>query len=97
MPLVSSGTFCATNVENNGESAITAKPHTKRNPNKRQTELPDNTRGESRQQIPDINKAIAATFFAPNTCESNPLTTQAILPNPIIRNDKKEIFNSTSE
>ena len=91
VPLVLSGAFCATSVENKGESAITTHPQKKRKQSKPATGAFTNISGESKQQEPDKNKQIDAIFFAPNNCERNPLNTQAILPPPIIRKDNNGI------
>ncbi len=92
VPLVASGAFCAINVENNGESAITNHPQTKRNTSKRGAELLNKISGENKQHIPDKNNEMDAIFFAPKLCESSPLNTQAMLPHPMIKKDKNGIF-----
>ena len=95
-PLVSFEAFCATSVENNGESAITTRPQKKRNPTNDEGELSNRNRGEQIQQKQDKNNEMDAILFAPKYCESNPLKTQAIPPHPMIRNDKRGIFNAIS-
>ena len=45
----SSGAFCATNVENKGESAITASPQKKRKIRKATEEWPDRKKGEHKK------------------------------------------------
>ena len=69
VPLVSAGALCATNVEKSGESAITTNPQKNKNAINTVTELFSNNSGESRQQAPDKNNAMAAIFFAPKVCE----------------------------
>ena len=65
VPLDSTGAFCATSVENSGESAITAMPQMIRNEISIHSEEIKNITGEIAQQIPDMLNAIAAIFFAP--------------------------------
>ena len=96
VPLEASGAFCATNVENKGESAITTHPQKNRNPINTKEELFNNNSGERIQQVPDTPNEIVAIFFAPKICEIDPLRTQARLPDPIIRNDKRGMFRSTA-
>ena len=65
VPRDSSGTFCATNVENNGESATTTNPQKKRKASNTGTEPVNKRTGESRQHKQDKPNAIAAIFLAP--------------------------------
>ncbi len=87
VPLDSSGAFCATNVENNGESAITTNPQKIRNSINVMTEELNKNRGEIRQHEHDSNNESVAIFFTPNFCESNPLKTHASPPDAIIINE----------
>ena len=91
-PLDPTGAFLATRVENSGESAITAMLHINRNTTSADTDPLNKNKGESKQQAPDKNKAIAAILFSPQRCEINPLITQAILPEAMIRKDRKGIL-----
>ena len=62
VPLDSTGAFCATNVENKGESAMTTNPQ--KNKKTKKTELEDwlkNT-GDKRQHNPDKLNAPSASF-----------------------------------
>lgn len=90
VPLNSSATFCATRVENNGESATTAIPQIKRKMINSGAELLNKNSGESRQQQPETNSAIAANLFMPKRCDNTPLNAQAIPPDAMIKNEKKE-------
>ena len=65
-PLVSSGAFLATRVENNGESAITETLHTNRKIRKVKLEFEKRKIGERKQQEQEMVKAMDAIFFAPN-------------------------------
>ena len=65
VPLDSSGAFCATSVENSGESAVTASPQSNRNVNRIGKEFQDKKRGEQRQHKPDKNNAMVAIFWGP--------------------------------
>jgi len=90
VPLDSAGEFCATNVENNGESAITTSPQKIRKTiNSHAVEI-NKKNGESKQHKPDKNNAMPAIFFAPNRWENNPLKTLANAPEPMITNDQNE-------
>lgn len=89
VPLESSGAFCATNVENKGESAITASPQISKNQINTITDLANKNNGESRQQVHDKSNAVVANFFVPKRCENNPLKTQANPPQAIIKKDSK--------
>ena len=92
VPLNSSATFCATNVENKGESAITTNPQKNKKASSKGADVVNKKNGDSRQHKQDRNKAIVAIFFAPKRCDSNPLAAQARAPQAIIKNDKNEIF-----
>lgn len=92
VPLVSSGAFWATNVENKGESAITTNPQTnKKRINKVGEEL-DKNNGDIRQQVHDRNNDQVATFFAPKYPESCPPIMHDNAPEAIIKKDVKETF-----
>lgn len=65
VPLDSCGAFCATKVENNGESVITAIPQVNKKAIRTVAELFKSANGDIKQQVHDINKAIVAVFLAP--------------------------------
>ena len=44
------------------------------------------------QHVPDKINANVAVFFSPYRCEINPLITQAILPEAMIRKDRNGIL-----
>jgi len=92
VPLAISGTFCATKVENKGESAITTIPQMNKKAISAGTDGLNKKNGESKQHRHDDNKARVAILFAPKYCESRPLATQAIAPQAIIKKDKRETF-----
>ena len=94
VPLYWMGAFFATNVENNGESAITAIPQTRRKISKMRVLLRLKTNGKTRQLKPDKASAKEATFLVPNLSDKKPLPTQAKLPTAIMINDHKEILMS---
>ena len=90
VPFERSGAYCATRVENMGESAITAILHVNRKAIKATTELLNNNNGETKQQKQDNDNAITAILFVPKRLEINPLKTQETLPATMIRNDSKD-------
>lgn len=94
VPLDSSATFCATRVENKGESAITTNPQNSKKLTSNGTEWPSKKNGESKQHKQDSANAIAAIRFAPKRCDNIPLTAHAMAPQAIITKDKSEIFIS---
>ena len=65
VPLDAAGAFCATKVENNGESAITTKPQKTRKPINKFADRKVKASGESKQQIQERSKAIKAIFLVP--------------------------------
>jgi len=65
VPLDSSATFCATIVENKGESAITTSPQKNIKAIKTIAEGWSKKNGDNKQQQQDKVKAIVAIFFAP--------------------------------
>lgn len=69
VPLISASAFWATKVENKGESAITTIPQKSKKPINKTEEDKPNTKGESRQQIPEHNSAIKAVHLAPKSIE----------------------------
>src|SRR3954462_9701944 len=95
VPLDSSGAFCATSVENIGESAVATNPQKIKKLNKTTTELLIRNKGEQRQHKPDKANAIPAIFFGAICCESNPPHAQDIPPTAIIKKDKSGTLNST--
>ena len=92
VPLDSSGAFCATKVENKGESAITTNPQKKRNKISSVTELLNNNNGEAKQHRKESKSEMVASFFTLKVCESRPLITQASPPEAMIRNDSNGTF-----
>ena len=96
VPLYSAGAFCATRVENNGESAMTTNPQKIKKANKRKKELDKKTSGERRQHKPEQNKAEAAIFLVPHFWERYPPIIQANPPSPIIKKDHKGILIDNS-
>ena len=79
--------FCATNVENNGESAITAIPHINIKAINEVVEPLNSNSGDMKQQIHDTDNAIIAVFFTPKRCDINPPKTQDSEPEAIIIKD----------
>ena len=63
-PLDSCGAFCATKVENIGESAITTNPQNDRNIITMVVDPLNINNGETRQHAHDKNNATAAILFA---------------------------------
>ena len=72
VPLDISGAFCATNVENKGESAITTTPQKNRKVNNNGTELTNKNNGDTKQHIQDNNKDAIAVLFTPRYCDRYP-------------------------
>lgn len=66
VPLDSAGAFCATKVENKGESAITTKPQRTKKTTKNSPEAILKIKGERKQHKPDKLKAKEAVCFTPN-------------------------------
>ena len=91
VPFISSRAFCATNVENKGESAMTTIPQKKRNVMSTGAEGLNRKMGENRQHRQDRNNDIMAILFVPKCSESKPLITQAIPPVAITRKEKNEM------
>src|SRR3712207_3236496 len=79
VPLFSGGAVCATNAENCGESAITARLHTNRKMMNTKNGA-CNMNGTSMQQMPDNSNARQATFTLPMRCDQYPPSTQLMLP-----------------
>ena len=94
VPLDSSGAFCATNVENKGESAMTTNPQKKRKLIKAETERLSKNKGEPQQHKQDKHKEMVATRLTPNRCERYPLKTHASPPDAMIAKDNKGTFKS---
>ena len=86
-PFAAGGALLATSVENNGESAITAIHQIKRKKINKGVEFIENSKGETREQIQKMSKAAVATRLGPSLNEINPLSTQAIVPAAIIKNE----------
>ena len=83
VPFNSFGIALATKLENWGESAVTTMPQKHQAPIKSVVEVIKNT-GDSRQHIPEDNKAIKATFLLPYFSERRPPIPQEIPPNAIM-------------
>src|ERR1700754_1852157 len=96
VPFDRSGAYCATSVENMGESAITAMLQINRNTTKAIKELLNNSNGETKQHKQDNERAATAVLFAPKRCDINPLKTQEALPATMIRNDSKDTLISSA-
>ena len=94
VPLDSSATFCATNVENKGESAITTNPQKNKKEINSGIELLNKNKGDNKQQQQDKSNVIVAIFFAPYFCDNKPLAMQAIAPQAIIKNEKRDTLIS---
>ena len=95
VPFVVASVFCATKVENIGESAITTTPQNAKKPKNIELCAAKN-RGEARQQIPEASKAVSATFLLPHCCDRFPPTIHPKLPIPIIKNDQSETLISAA-
>ncbi len=96
VPLCSTGAFCAINVDNSGESAITTIPQKKRNPKNKISDVLLKIKGNNTQHKQDKHNEISAIFFTPNALERDPLSTQANPPIPIIEKESNEVFNESS-
>ena len=92
VPFDSCGALRAINVENIGESAITAILQINKNTISVIADWVNNNRGEIKQQLHDKNKATVAVFFTPKYCDKIPLKAQDTDPAAMIRNDKKGIL-----
>ena len=93
VPLVSFSELFATNVENNGESAITTMPQKSRKPINTKLESHKKIKGEKMQHMQDKNNAIAAVFFVPNRWDKYPPRTHDNPPIPIIKNDRRGVLS----
>lgn len=83
VPLLLGSAYCATNVENKGESATTLKPQKIKKAINNGNEAHIKNKGDNKQHNPDKNKAKAAVFLIPKYCEVYPAITQAKPPTPI--------------
>lgn len=92
VPLASSATFCATSVENKGESAMTTDPQTNKKISSAKVELPNKKNGDSKQHEQERNNAVVAIFFAAKRCDNKPLATQASEPHAMIKKEKSGTF-----
>ena len=97
VPLDSPEAFCATKVENMGESAITTNPQNRRNVIRMITEFILKTIGKTRQHIQESNKAINARFLAPIVWDNLPLKRQPKLPVPMMIKDHMGMLRLTPE
>ena len=85
------GAFCATRVENIGESAMTTMPQNKRNRISARGLDCARRMGEIKQHVPDAANAREATFFGPTDKDQSPPATQARLPIPMTAKAVAEI------
>ena len=92
VPFDAGWAFCATNVENNGESAITAIPHINIKAINTAAEPLNSNNGDRKQQAHDTDNAIIAVVFTPKRCDINPPKTQDNEPDAIIKKDSKGIL-----
>ena len=91
VPFEAAGAFCATRLENTGESVMTTNPQNTRKPiNAGKGKL--KASGESRQQEPDNNKAINAVLGLPYLCEMKPLAIHANPPGAMIAKEHTGIL-----
>jgi hypothetical protein len=74
-------------VENNGESAITEIPQTKRKARNTMLYVEKRKKGEKRQHKQEMVNAMEAIFLTPYFWESNPPKTQDGPPDAITRNE----------
>ena len=95
VPLSSAMAFCATKVENSGESAITATLQISKNEIRIVSEGRTRINGDNKQHTQDTDNAIVATFFKPYFCEINPLPIQAKQPVPMTINESNGMFKVT--
>jgi len=65
VPLTETGAFCATSVENKGESAITTIPQNNKKLIKIGVEAYVNSKGELKQQTQERVKKVAAVCLVP--------------------------------
>jgi hypothetical protein len=93
-PTKSLGADKAIIVENCGESPDTVMPQKiKKDRNTKEDEL--NIMGDIKQQHPEQNSCIKATFALPTFLDIMPPRIQPTLPDARIINDQKNILNST--
>ena len=93
VPLVVAAVFCATKVENIGESEMTTIPQN--NKKVKNTKVFDvKNKGETIQQIPDKSKAVFATFLLPKRSDKFPPTIHPKLPMASIKNDQSAMLIS---
>ena len=95
-PRVSSTAFCATNVENSGESATTTIPQNKRKTITSEVELPNRKIGEKMQHKHERSRASEAIRLGPYRCESRPPITHAGPPVAMMTNDSSGMFRLKS-
>lgn len=93
VPFCSVDAFCATSVENIGESAITIHPQKTRKEIKTIKEN-EKLNADKRQQIHEHNKAMKAVLLAPIFSDIYPLAIQANDPIAITQNESKDKFSS---
>ena len=93
VPRDTAGAFCATIVENKGESATTSIPQQTRKLSNTIEDPAAKTNGESRQQQPERARAPAAILRAPNRCDNIPPSTQATPPEAMMVKLHRETCN----
>ncbi len=96
VPFEAGCAFCATNVENKGESAITAIPHINIKAINATVEPLNSSNGDMKQQMHDNDNAIIAVFFTPKRCDINPPKTHDNEPEAIIIKDSNGILKPAS-
>ena len=92
VPLSSTGTHCATKVENIGESEITVIPQNRRKKINTPLDCTPNINGEIKQQLAESSIEVKAIRFASMTKVRYALSTHAKVPIPIIAKDNKGIL-----
>ena len=95
VPRVVLAAYLATKVENCGESATTNIPQISMNAIKK-TGFRLKSRGENKQQNPDIISEYIATLRLPDLWEIIPPNAQARLPMPMVRKEYKGTFKFIS-
>lgn len=94
VPFESEGALWATRVENMGESAVTANPHINRKIMRLGKDCCMIKNGDSKQQTPEIVKAIVAIVFGAIFCEIKPPRAHDIPPTAMIKKDQSEMLIS---
>lgn len=90
VPLLWVGTFCATNVENIGESAVTTTPQNIINASIIIENGCKNIKGDKMQQMPDKESDRRAIWIGRNLSESIPPTAQDMPPIAMMTKDHND-------